>query len=104
MIWQHALVNPRQALGGICTIPNFDLSHPQIILPRPREFEYLYGQDNGPRVGMEPQDIKKLVKVAKDRLHDVISLMHTNRESRHVALRIYRLDCKSLLPEENIAW
>jgi hypothetical protein len=98
LIWKYALPEPREFAtnhGGILVIVNFELARPRVIIPSPRDIFFLldfYGEEH---------TVEEMVFEWQIR---VFNMLHACQESRVVALEKYRLDIKSIIPEENIPW
>jgi hypothetical protein len=97
-IWKHALPAPREfatTRGGILVIVNFELARPRVIIPSPRYIFFLldfYGDEYSADDMVFEWQIR------------IFNILHATRESRDVTLEEYRLDIKSIIPEENTPW
>lgn len=91
-IWEHALPDPRHVAGVFIVIINFELARPRAIIPPFEWCDEVYND-------IASEGTRDITHV-----YDVTNLLHASPESRDVALRTFRLDCDSVVAEENTPW
>jgi len=113
MIWKFAIPDPREVLGAITFITNYDLSSARAILPSPRDLNAVYriiralnhtrsfGDEWGIGKGQTEQDKVNSLVLSWDGL---IALLHTSHEARIAVQHRFHLDCRSTIPGKRERW